>query len=276
MKFLTMALMLFSTTIFAASTRTLDGQAITNGAALITLPTSSVNMSGLTALSGSNTGDVTIGTANGLSLSGQALSLQAATASVPGALLAADFTTFAAKLSSALTNGHIFVGSAGGVATDVAVTGDVTISNAGVTAIGVKKVLATMLGSGAASSGAVATADGSGGVTYTAPVSVAPSISGSIGTPTAITAVGGVVFSGTSYSNTYFISGSGGAVTVTANPQISAATNVGQKLDLIGGTNTVTLADGNGLSLNGSWVGGVNSALVLEWDGTVWHELTRR
>jgi hypothetical protein len=45
-------------------------------------------------LSGTNTGDVTIGTANGLSLAGQALSLQAASDSVPGAMTAADHTAF--------------------------------------------------------------------------------------------------------------------------------------------------------------------------------------
>lgn len=43
---------------------------------------------------------VTIGTANGLSLAGQALSLQAATDSVPGALTAADHTTFAASAAT--------------------------------------------------------------------------------------------------------------------------------------------------------------------------------
>ncbi len=43
-------------------------------------------------LSGTNTGDVTIGTANGLSLSSQALSLAAATTSVAGAMSAADKT----------------------------------------------------------------------------------------------------------------------------------------------------------------------------------------
>lgn len=36
----------------------------------------------------------------------------------------------------ALTNGHIFVGNASNVAADVAMTGDITITNAGVTAIG--------------------------------------------------------------------------------------------------------------------------------------------
>lgn len=46
---------------------------------------------------------------------------------------------------AALTSAHILVGSAGGVATDTAVTGDVTISNTGVTAIGAAKVTNAML-----------------------------------------------------------------------------------------------------------------------------------
>lgn len=53
-----------------------------------------------TNITGTNTGDVTLtavgstANANGASLSGQALTLQPATASFPGVLLAADFTTF--------------------------------------------------------------------------------------------------------------------------------------------------------------------------------------
>lgn len=50
--------------------------------------------------SGTNTGDVTIGTANGLSLVGQALSLQTATDSVPGALSAADHTSYSGHVAS--------------------------------------------------------------------------------------------------------------------------------------------------------------------------------
>jgi len=46
---------------------------------------------------------------------------------------------------AALTSAHILVGSGANVATDTAVTGDVTISNAGVTAIGASKVLKSML-----------------------------------------------------------------------------------------------------------------------------------
>lgn len=53
-------------------------------------------------LSGTNTGNVTISTANGLSLASQALSLAAASGSVTGALTSADWTTFNSK-ESALT-----------------------------------------------------------------------------------------------------------------------------------------------------------------------------
>lgn len=48
-------------------------------------------------LSGTNTGDVTIGTANGLSLAGQALSLATASTSTTGALTSADWNTFNGK-----------------------------------------------------------------------------------------------------------------------------------------------------------------------------------
>lgn len=60
-----------------------------------------------------------------------------------GVIVNADVNASAAidfsKLAS-LTSAHILVGSAGNVTTDVAVTGDVTITNAGVTAIGANKV----------------------------------------------------------------------------------------------------------------------------------------
>jgi hypothetical protein len=55
-------------------------------------------------LSGTNTGNVTIGTANGLSLSGQALSLGLASGSANGALSSTDWTTFNNK-ENAITAG---------------------------------------------------------------------------------------------------------------------------------------------------------------------------
>lgn len=56
------------------------------------------------------------------------------------ATAAIDFSKLAA-----LPSGNLLVGSAGNVATSVAASGDVTISNAGVTAIGANKVLSSML-----------------------------------------------------------------------------------------------------------------------------------
>jgi len=108
--------------------------------------------------------------------------------------------------------------------------------------------------------------------------SAAPVLTGSTGTPQSITAAGGIAFTGSSYNNIWFIKGNGGAVTVTADPQIAAGTNVGQVLRLVGedNTDTVTLSDGTGLSLNGAWVGAKDSILNLVWDGTNWVEMNRR
>jgi hypothetical protein len=55
---------------------------------------------GASNLSGTNTGDVTLGTANGLSLVGQALSLALSSTSTVGALSAADWNTFNGKQAS--------------------------------------------------------------------------------------------------------------------------------------------------------------------------------
>lgn len=108
-------------------------------------------------------------------------------------------------------------------------------------------------------------------------VDIKPSVTGTRASPSAIVAGTGVAFTG-SYSNSlWFIQGSGGAVTVTANPQVAAGSFVGQRLKLVGrsDTNTVTLANGTGLSLNGNITMGADSTLSLEWDGTNWREDSR-
>jgi hypothetical protein len=68
-------------------------------------------------LAGTNSGDVTIGTANGLSIAGQALSLGTSSASTTGALTSTDWSTFNSKQD------------AGNYIT--ALTGDVTASGPG-------------------------------------------------------------------------------------------------------------------------------------------------
>jgi hypothetical protein len=76
------------------------------------------------------------------------------------------------------------------------------------------------------------------------------------------------------------IQGSGGAVTITANPQIAAGSD-GQMVILEGenAANTVTISNGTGLSLNGG-VGftlGQGYTITLLYDATLslWVEVSR-
>lgn len=90
---------------------------------------SASNLSG--SSSGSNTGDVTLGTANGLSLSGQILSLALSNTSTTGSLSSTDWNTFNNKQSS---GSYI-----------TALIGDVTASGPGSTASTVAKIQGTAI-----------------------------------------------------------------------------------------------------------------------------------
>lgn len=102
-------------------------------------------------------------------------------------------------------------------------------------------------------------------------------VSGSRASPNNIIAGTGISYSAANETHVY-VQGSGGAVTVTANPRIAAGTIVGQKMLVIGrsATNTLTLANGNGLSLQGNITLTDDDNLYLYWDGTNWSEISRR
>lgn len=75
------------------------------------------------------------------------------------------------------------------------------------------------------------------------------------------------------------VQGNGGAVDITANPQIANGSNEGQFLILAGSsdTNRVTLNEGDGLNLNeGQTISlGLDDYIMLIYRNSEWHELTR-
>lgn len=98
-------------------------------------------------------------------------------------------------------------------------------------------------------------------------------------TTLAVTAGAGVIITTDVWDQMVRVSGSGGAVTVTANPRIVAGTIDGQRLRLLGtsDSNTVTLDVGNGLEMNGYIIIKDNVMIEFTWDDTnsVWVELSR-
>jgi hypothetical protein len=87
------------------------------------------------------------------------LTAATATNSVAGVLSAADHTTFSAKQSSTLTNTHILVGNASNVATDVAMSGAVTITSTGVTSLTAASVTGALITGFVSGAGVVAATD---------------------------------------------------------------------------------------------------------------------
>lgn len=107
-----------------------------------------------------------------------------------------------------------------------------------------------------------------------------PSIApvGTRGSPTSVTAAGGVS-APTSARQVSFVQGnSAGETDITANPQIAAGTYVGQELVVVcrSDANTIKFEDGTGLSMQGPFVCGADSVISWLWDGTNWLETSRR
>lgn len=99
---------------------------------------------------------------------------------------------------------------------------------------------------------------------------------GTRASPTAISAAGGITHPDYPRMHMY-VESNGGSVDITANPQITVGTNVGQELTLQGRSdaNRIILEDGTGLSLNGSMTLQEDNIIMLVWDGTNWVEISR-
>lgn len=98
---------------------------------------------------------------------------------------------------------------------------------------------------------------------------------GTVGVPVSVTALSGITVNGNTRQLKFIVGA--GAVVVTATPQVQVGTLIGQELVLRGtdNVNTVTLADANGLNLNGPCVLRNGSTLYLIWDGATWSEVSR-
>jgi len=106
----------------------------------------------------------------------------------------------------------------------------------------------------------------------------ANNMSGTRAAPNSITALGGITPPVGQYRNVMFVQGDSAPVDVSANPRIAAGTVIGQELILIGRSdaNTVTLQNGQGLSMNGDIVLDEDNVIRFIWDGTNWTEMSRR
>lgn len=107
-------------------------------------------------------------------------------------------------------------------------------------------------------------------------------VTGSVASPSTITAAGGISYTQSSGERqiVYLVGDTTTGTDITANPQIVAGTTTSNNLEMIlVGTDddrTVTLDDGNGLSLNGQFIIGNKSTIGLLWNGSVWSEMFRR
>jgi len=114
----------------------------------------------------------------------------------------------------------------------------------------------------------------------TTAVSATRVCNGSFGTPNDIVAGTGIVFDGNGNTEIQYIQGSGGAVNISANPQISAGTNDCDELKLIGASdaNTVQIDDGDGVVLVGFLPPlGAGDSISFVWDddNSLWREVSR-
>jgi len=99
-----------------------------------------------------------------------------------------------------------------------------------------------------------------------------------VSTQSALTSAAAIQFSGTTARQLFKLATSSGEQDLSAlSPQVQAATDDGQELILVGtsDTNYPILKNGNGLKLNGDWIGTADAVLKLVWINSKWVETGR-
>ena len=121
------------------------------------------------------------------------------------------------------------------------------------------------------------TADGYSATAAPTTSGIIDTITGTSAAPTTITAGAGITPQGVA-GEIIFVDGTGG-VDITSSPQIAAGTSDGERLKLIGtsDTDSVFLEDGTGLRLNGDMLLRAQSSISLVWDdsASLWVEVGR-
>ena len=106
-------------------------------------------------------------------------------------------------------------------------------------------------------------------------------VTGSVASPSTITAAGGITYTQSNGERQlfYLVGDTTTGTDITANPQITAGTSTANNLEIIiMGTDddkSVVLDDGNGLSLEGQMILRNKSAIGLLWNGSTWTEMFR-
>lgn len=218
-----------------------------------------------TAAATSATNAAASATAAAGSATAAAASASAAATSETNALGAESAcSSSAAAASTSATNAATSASSASTSASNAS-TGATAAAASATAAAGSATSAATSATNAAASAAAAAASAGSFGLV----------VAGAHNAPSAITAAGGIPAT-TAQRNKRYIQGSGGAVDVTANPQIAAGTNDGDELTLVGcsDTNTVLLENGTGLIMNGPYTMKDGSLIKFNWDAvqSLWLE----
>ena len=147
-----------------------------------------------------------------------------------------------------LNSGQIFVGNASNVSTAVAMSGDVTIDNAGATTVGTINSVAVATVTNGAAAGAVALPLAGGAMSGTIAgnqniIAKKPTV---VDTNTAITLQDGV------HEGVFLFSNSASPVTVTIDPASSEPFADGTEIKIMrGGSGALSVTPGSGVSLNG-------------------------
>lgn len=102
-------------------------------------------------------------------------------------------------------------------------------------------------------------------------------ISGTFASPNVISAVGGISILSGKQKQIIFIKSNGGAVLISANPQISVGTVAGQEIVIYGtdDTDIIGLSDGTGIKTTGIPTLASRTNITFIWDGSIWCETSR-